>query len=166
DLKCKNRVELAYVHVFRGTKGVKYVQVDKLNRELGSYKNGMYDTLAVRGKDITLTIDMALQEYGESLMINKRGGIVALDPKTGEILALVNAPNFDPAILVGRERSKNFTALFQDSISKPLIDRSLQGQYVPGSTFKIITALVGLQESVVDEHTGFTCNHGFTYGGG
>lgn len=166
DLIGKNGVEKAYEEVLKGTKGIKRIQRDKHNRELGSYKDGMYDTLAVRGKDITLTIDMALQEYGESLMINKRGGIVAIDPKTGEILTLVNAPNYNPAILIGRERSKNFTKLLQDSISKPLIDRSLQAQYVPGSTFKIITALIGLQEGVVDEHTAFACNKGFSYGRG
>ncbi len=164
DLKGKNGVELAYEHVLRGTKGVKYVQVDKLNRELGSYKNGMYDTLAVRGKDITLTIDIALQEYGESLMVNKRGGIVALDPKTGEILALVSAPSYDPALLVGRERSKNYNMLLRDTISRPLFDRGLLAQYVPGSTFKIVTALVGLQEGVIDPQTTFVCRHGFSYG--
>lgn len=166
DLKGKNGVELAYEDILKGTKGIKRIQRDKLNRELGSYKNGMYDTLAVRGKDITLTLDMELQEYGESLMMNKRGGIVALDPKTGEILALVSAPSYDPSILVGRERSKNYTKLLRDTLAKPLYDRGLLAEYVPGSTFKIVTALVGLQEGVVDEDTGFTCNHGFTYGPG
>lgn len=166
DLKGKNGVELAYEDVLRGTKGIKRIQRDKLNRELGPYKEGIYDTLAVRGKDITLTIDLKLQEYGESLMVNKRGGIVALDPKTGEILALVSAPSFDPAILVGRERSKNFTQLYNDTINIPLFDRGLMGEYVPGSTFKIVTALVGLQERVIDPHTTFACSHGFSYGRG
>src|SRR5690606_9317600 len=164
DLKGKNGAELAYENVLRGTKGVKYIQVDKLNRELGSYKDGIYDTLAVRGKDITLTIDIALQEYGESLMVNKRGGIVALDPKTGEILALVSAPTYDPALLVGRERSKNYNMLLKDTISRPLFDRGLLAQYVSGSTFKIVTALIGLQEGAVDEKTSFVCRHGFSYG--
>ncbi len=166
DLKGKNAVELAYEDILRGTKGIKRVQRDKLNRELGPYKDGIYDTLAIRGKDITLTLDMILQEYGESLMVNKRGGIVALDPKTGEILALVSAPSYDPSSLVGRERSKNYTKLLRDTLAKPLFDRGLLAEYVPGSTFKIITALVGLQEEVVDEKSTFTCNHGFTYGGG
>jgi len=164
DLKGKNGVELAYEEVLRGTKGIKRIQRDKLNRELGPYKDGIYDTLAVKGKDITLTIDLKLQEYGESLMVNKRGGIVALDPKTGEILALVSAPSFDPSILVGRERSKNFTQLYNDTINLPLFDRGLMGEYVPGSTFKIVTALVGLQEGVINPHTTFACNHGFSYG--
>lgn len=166
DLKGKNGVELAYEHILRGTKGIKRVQRDKFNRELGSYKDGIYDTLAIRGKDITLTIDLDLQEYGESLMINKRGGIVAIDPKTGEILALVNAPSFDPSILVGRERSKNYTRLLKDTLAKPLFDRGLLAEYVPGSTFKIVTALVGLQEGVVDTLSSFACNHGFVFGGG
>ncbi|HUH51777.1 MAG TPA: penicillin-binding protein 2 [Flavobacterium sp.] len=166
DLKGKNAVELAYEDVLRGTKGIKRVQRDKLNRELGPYKDGIYDTLAIRGKDITLTIDMILQEYGESLMVNKRGGIVALDPNTGEILALVSAPSYDPSSLVGRERSKNYTKLLRDTLAKPLFDRGLLAEYVPGSTFKIVTALVGLQEEVVDQKSTFTCNHGFTYGGG
>lgn len=166
DLKGKNGVELAYEDVLKGTKGIKRVQRDKLNRELGPYKNGIYDTLAIRGRDISLTIDLALQEYGESLMINKRGGIVALDPKTGEILALVSAPSFDPAILVGRERSRNYTNLLYDTLAKPLFDRGLMAEYVPGSPFKIVTALVGLQEGVIDPRTTFVCNHGFTYGRG
>jgi len=166
DLIGKNGVEKAYEHILRGTKGIKRIQVDKHNREITPYRNGIYDTLAVRGKDITLTIDLALQEYGESLMINKRGGIVAIEPKTGEILALVSAPNFDPAILVGRERSKNYTALLKDTIAKPLFDRGLLAEYVPGSTFKIMTALVGLQEQVITPTTTFRCNFGFSFGKG
>jgi penicillin-binding protein 2 len=166
DLKGKNAVELAYEDVLRGTKGIKRIQRDKLNRELGPYKEGIYDTLAIRGKDISLTIDMILQEYGESLMVNKRGGIVALDPKTGEILALVSSPSYDPSSLVGRERSKNYTKLLRDTLAKPLFDRGLLAEYVPGSTFKIITALVGMQEGIVDEKSTFACNHGFSYGPG
>lgn len=164
DLIGKNGVEKSYEEVLRGTKGIKRIQRDKLNRELGSYKEGIYDTLAIRGKDIILTLDIDLQEYGESLMVNKRGGIVALDPKTGEILALISAPNFDPSILIGRERSKNFTELYYDTINRPLFDRGLMGEYVPGSTFKIVTALVGLQEGVIDTRMTFACNHGFSYG--
>jgi len=104
-------VEKQYENVLRGIKGVKYIQKDRFNRDIGSYKNGRFDTLPVRGNDILLTIDGLLQEYGEALMVNKRGGIVALEPTTGEILALVAAPNYDPGLLVGRERSKNFTKL-------------------------------------------------------
>ena len=111
-----------------------------------------------------LTIDAELQQYGEDLMINKRGGIVALEPKTGEILALVAAPNYDPALLVGRERSKNFNALYKDSIAKPLFDRGLQAMYPPGSPFKVINALIGLQEGVVNTSETFTCRMGYYYG--
>jgi penicillin-binding protein 2 len=97
-------------------------------------------------------------------MINKRGGIVAIEPKTGEILALVSAPTFDPALLVGRQRSKNYTALYNDSIAKPLYDRGLQATYPPGSPFKIVTGLIGLQEEVIDEQSTFYCNHGANFG--
>jgi penicillin-binding protein 2 len=99
-------------------------------------------------------------------MINKRGGIVAIEPKTGEILALVTAPSYDPAILVGRQRSKNYTKSIHDSIAKPLYDRGLLAEYPPGSPFKIITGLVALQEGVIDEETSFVCHHGFSYARG
>jgi penicillin-binding protein 2 len=166
DLIGKQGVEESYEEILRGIKGVKYIQKDKFNREIGSFKEGKYDTIAVQGEDINLTIDMELQKYGEELMINKRGGIVAIEPKTGEILALVTAPNYDPAILVGRQRSKNYTMLYRDSIAKPLYDRGLLAEYPPGSPFKILTGLVGLQENVIDTHTTFMCNHGFAYAGG
>jgi penicillin-binding protein 2 len=99
-------------------------------------------------------------------MINKRGGIVAIEPSTGEILALVTAPSYDPAILVGRQRSKNYTLLYRDSIAKPLYDRGLLAEYPPGSPFKILTGLVGLQENVIELNTTFMCNHGFAYAPG
>lgn len=166
DLLGKQGVEESYEIQLRGVKGVKYIQKDKFNREIGSYKNGMYDTIAVQGEDVTLSIDATLQEYGEQLMINKRGGIVAIEPKTGEILALVTAPSYDPAILVGRQRSRNYTKLFNDSIAKPLYDRGLLAEYPPGSPFKILTALIGLQEGVIDEQTSFVCHHGFSYARG
>lgn len=166
DLIGKQGVEESYETILRGIKGVKYIQKDKYNREIGSYKGGKFDTIAVQGEDINLTIDMELQKYGEELMINKRGGIVAIEPSTGEILALVTAPSYDPAILVGRQRSKNYTKLYNDSISKPLYDRGLLGEFPPGSPFKILTGLVGLQEGVVDEKTTFMCNHGFSYARG
>ncbi len=166
DLIGKQGVEESYEEILRGIKGVKYIQKDKFNREIGSFKEGKYDTIAVQGEDINLTIDMELQKYGEELMINKRGGIVAIEPKTGEILALVTAPNYDPAILVGRQRSKNYTMLYRDSIAKPLYDRGLLAEYPPGSPFKILTGLVGLQENVIDTQSRFICNHGFAYAPG
>ncbi len=166
DLIGKQGVEENYETILRGIKGVKYIQKDKYNREIGSYKNGKYDTISVPGEDITLTIDAEIQKYGEQLMINKRGGIVAIEPKTGEILALITAPSYDPAILVGRQRSKNYTLLYHDSIAKPLYDRGLLAEYAPGSPFKIMTGLVGLQEKVIDEYTTFICNNGFAYAPG
>ncbi|MDM1362647.1 penicillin-binding protein 2 [Myroides marinus] len=159
-------IEQEYEEILRGTKGVKYIQRDRFNREIGSFKEGIYDTIAQKGEDITLTIDTELQEYGELLMKNKRGGIVAIEPKTGEILALVNAPSYDPNLLVGRERSKNYTELYRDSLAKPLYNRVLSGEYSPGSPFKLLTGLIGLQEGVIDTHTTFTCNRGFYYGKG
>ena len=166
DLIGRQGVEESYEDFLRGVKGVKYIQKDKYNREIGSYKEGKFDTIAVQGSDINLSIDAELQKYGEELMINKRGGIVAIEPKTGEILALVTAPSYDPAILVGRQRSKNYTTLYKDSIAKPLYDRGLLAEYPPGSPFKILTGLIGLQEKVIDEQTTFMCNHGFSYARG
>ena len=164
DLIGKQGVEQQYEETLRGIKGVKYLLRDKHNKIIGPYKNGQFDTIAQQGKDLTLTIDYELQKYGTELMVNKRGGIVALEPKTGEILALVTAPTYDPALLVGRQRSKNYTALYHDSIAKPLYDRGLQATYPPGSPFKIITGLIGLQEEVIDEQSTFYCNHGANFG--
>ena len=166
DLIGKQGVEESYETQLRGQKGVKYILKDKFNREIGSYKEGKYDTISKQGEDLTLTIDAELQKYGEELMINKWGGIVAIEPKTGEILALVTAPSYNPGILVGRQRSKNYTFLYRDSIAKPLYDRGLLAEYPPGSPFKILTALVGLQEGVIDTETSFVCHHGFSYARG
>lgn len=164
DLIGKQGVEEYYEEILRGQKGVKYIQKDKFNREIGSYKDGKFDTIAKQGKDITLTIDAELQKYGEELMVNKWGGIVAIEPKTGEILALVSAPSYDPAILVGRQRSRNYTSLYHDSIAKPLYDRGLLAEYTPGSPFKILTGLIALQEGAINDSTTFFCRHGFRYG--
>ena len=141
ELIGKQGVELQYEDVLRGVKGVKYIQKDRFNRDIGPFNNGIFDTLPQKGKDLQLTIDSELQKYGEKLMVNKRGGIVAIEPKTGEILSLVTAPNYDPGLLVGRERSENFTRLWYDTIAKPLFDRGLQGEYPPGSPFKTLTGI-------------------------
>src|SRR6187402_490845 len=166
DLIGRQGVEESYEEILRGIKGVKYFQKDKFNREIGSYKDGKYDTIAVQGEDINLTIASEIQKYGEQLMINKRGGIVAIEPSTGEILALVTAPSYDPGILVGRQKSKNYTKLYHDSIAKPLYDRGLLAEYPPGSPFKILTGLVALQEGVIDENFSVSCHHGFSYARG
>ncbi len=159
-------IEKQYEEVLRGQKGVKFIQKNRFNKEIGTYKNGIYDTLPVPGKDITLTLDMDLQMYVERLMINKRGGIVAIEPSSGEILTLVSTPSYDPAMLVGRKRSKNSVLLFNDTVKKPMLDRGLQAQYPPGSPFKIINALIALQEEVITPETAFYCYHGFRYGRG
>lgn len=166
DLIGKTGIEKQYEKILRGIKGVKYLLRDKHNKVIGPYKEGKFDTISQQGKDLFLTIDGDLQQYGTELMINKRGGIVAIEPSSGEILALVSAPTYDPALLVGRKRSANYTKLYYDSIAKPLYDRGLQAQYPPGSPFKIITGLIGLQEEVIDENTSFVCHHGFYYGRG
>lgn len=166
DLIGKQGVEESYESVLRGVKGVKYIQKDKFNRDIGSYKEGKFDTIAVQGEDIYLSIDSELQKYGEELMINKRGGIVAIEPSTGEILALVTAPSYDPALLVGRARSRNYVKLYNDSIAKPLYDRGLLAEYPPGSPFKILTGLIALEEEVINQETSFVCNHGFSYARG
>ena len=166
DLIGSQGVELQYEEVLRGVKGVKYIQKDRFNRDIGPYKDGKFDTLPDRGKDITLTLDATLQQYGEELMTNKRGGIVALEPATGEILALISAPSYDPGLLVGRERSKNFNKLWYDTIAKPLFDRGLSGEYPPGSPFKTLTALIGLQEDVINTKETIYCNGGYAYGRG
>ncbi|PZD79620.1 penicillin-binding protein 2 [Mesonia sp. K7] len=160
----RSGVEKQYEEVLRGIKGVKYIQKDNFNREIGPYKSGTLDTLPVRGKDITLTLDARLQAYAEKLMQGKRGGIVAIEPQTGEILSLVTAPYYDPALLVGRKRSKNFTRLWYDTISKPLFNRPLQAMYPPGSPFKALTGLVALEEGVINTSDKVDCHHGFYYG--
>lgn len=159
-------VEKSYEETLRGVKGVKFIQRDRFNREIGPFKNGIYDTLPISGNDLTLTIDAVLQKYGEALMANKRGGIVAIEPATGEILAMVSTPTYDPNLMVGRDRSKNFTKFYLDSINKPLLDRGLQAQYPPGSPFKVISALAALQENVITTESSIQCFGGYKYGSG
>ncbi|MFD1315467.1 penicillin-binding protein 2 [Namhaeicola litoreus] len=157
-------IEKEYEELLRGKKGVQYVQKNRFNNEIGAYKNGIYDTLPVPGQDLTLSLDIALQSYVDKLMQNKRGGVVAIEPSSGEILTLATYPTYNPDMLVGRERSKNTVRLFNDTISKPMLDRSLQAQYPPGSPFKILNGLIGLQENVITEETAFYCHHGYRYG--
>ncbi|APG61069.1 penicillin-binding protein 2 [Christiangramia salexigens] len=166
DLIGRAGIESQYEELLRGVKGVKYIQKDRFNRDIGPYKEGIYDTLPEKGKDISLTVDATLQAYGRDLMKNKRGGIVAIEPETGEILTLITAPTYDPSKLVGRKRSKNFTELYYDTIARPLYDRGLLAEYPPGSPFKTLNALIGLQEGVVDTDDRFACNHGYAYGRG
>jgi penicillin-binding protein 2 len=160
----KSGIEEAYEKELRGRRGVKIFMVDVYSRIKGSYADGNFDTLAVQGKDITSSIDINLQEYGELLMQNKKGSIVAIEPKTGEVLALVSAPNYDPALLVGRIRSDNFARLSADTL-KPLFNRALMASYPPGSTFKPINGLIALQEQVITPNTLFGCDRGYLFVG-
>ena len=165
ELIGKDGIEKQYEQYLRGRKGKKYFKRNNLNKVTGSYKNGEQDTLAENGKDLTLTLDIELQQYAQKLMKGKRGGIVAIEPSSGEILALVTAPTYNPNMLVGRKRSKNSVLLFNDTISRPAYDRGLLAAYPPGSPFKMMNALIGLQEGVINKNTGVYCNGGYRYGG-
>ena len=152
----KSGIEKYYENELRGKKGIKVVLVDVHNLEKGSYRDGIYDTLPIPGRDIQLGIDAELQAYGEHLMQNKIGSIVALDPKTGQILALVTSPTYDPNLLVGRVRGKNYSAMLQDTL-KPLVNRAISGTYPPGSTFKMVNGLIALQSNSISPRTKFIC---------
>ena len=160
----KSGIEESYEEELRGTRGVKIFLVDVYSRIKGSYADGRMDTVAVQGSDIITGIDMDLQEYGERLMQNKTGSIVAIEPKTGEVLALVSSPNYDPGLLVGRIRSENYAKLNADTML-PLFNRALMASYPPGSTFKPINGLIGLQEKVITPSTLFGCNNGYLFVG-
>ena len=163
ELIGRQGIEKSYEKKLRGLKGVSYFEKDNFNRTTGSYKEGIYDTLLKPAKNINLTIDSNLQIYGDSLMINKFGSIIAIEPESGEILSLINAPSFDPNLLIGRERSTNYLKLKNDTIGKPLFDRGLQGMYPHGSTFKLINGLIALQEDVITPSTKILCNAGHFY---
>ena len=157
-------IEKAYEDKLKGIKGQKLLLKDVHNNIKGSFQNGKFDTKSIPGKNLIATIDIHLQNYGEKLMQNKRGSIVALEPSSGEILCLVSAPNYSPNLLVGRKRSENYRTLNSDSANKPLFNRAVLAQYPPGSTFKLINALIGLQEQVISPSTHFNCEEGFVYG--
>jgi len=159
-------IEKAYEDVLRGRKGFQFFQKDRFNRIIGSYEEGSFDTTPEAANNLTLTIDAELQSYGASLMQNKRGGIVAIEPSSGEVLALVTAPSYDPNLLLGSGRSENFRALVNDTLAKPLFDRGLQAEYSPGSPFKTLNALIALQENVISPSTQFSCNQGHFYARG
>ncbi|MGP1992232.1 peptidoglycan D,D-transpeptidase FtsI family protein [Zobellia laminariae] len=164
ELTGRTGVEKVYEDILRGRKGVQYIQKDRFNRDIGPYKNGTLDTLPEQGFEINITIDKELQEYGERLMVGKWGGIVAIEPATGEILSMISGPTYDPSLLVGRKRSANYSKLHYDSISKPTFDRSISFEKSPGSPFKAINALIALQEGAITPSTSFTCHHGFFIG--
>ncbi len=152
-----NGLERTYEKELRGIKGMKIRMVDVHNRDVGSFEKGAYDTAAVMGSDLYTGIDLDLQEYGEQLLANKKGSAIAIEPQTGEILCFISSPTYDPNLLVGRVRSKNFAQLNNDSITKPLYNRAIMGLYPPGSTFKMAVDLVGLQMGVITPNTYFSC---------
>jgi len=167
DMIGKSGIEKAYEKVLRGEKGLKYIQKDIRLRDVGAYKNGALDVEKVTGKDVTLTIDYDLQRIAEEMLINKHGAIVAIDPSNGEILTLATGPDIDPNLFTGPEKTKNLYRLSKDTLyeNKPTFDRSIQAAYPPGSTFKLLTALAGMQMGVMDENTIFPCGGGFYYKG-
>jgi len=150
-------MERFYENELRGKKGVKYKMVNVKGVDKGHFKNGEYDTLSLAGNNITSTIDLELQLYGEMLMNGKRGSVVAIEPATGEILAMISAPYYDPNILTGADFSKNYQTLNKDQ-SKPLFNRPIMATYPPGSIFKIVQSLIGLQEGILKPEATFTCN--------
>jgi penicillin-binding protein 2 len=150
-------LEKSYETELRGGKGLRVVMVDVHNREKGSFRNGEYDTVAVGGKNLTTTIDAELQAYAELLLQNKKGSVVAIEPATGEILILATTPSYDPNLLVGRERAGNYKKLVQDTL-KPLFNRALMASYPPGSTFKLLNALIGQQEGILNNDSRIGCS--------
>ena len=159
----KQGIESYYEDNLKGVKGKRYFQKDRFNRIIGPYDDSKQDISPKKADNLTLTIDIKLQEYAESLLKNKKGGIVAIEPSSGEILTLVSAPTYQSNQFIGQDRGANFQKLLKDTINKPLFDRALQAQYSPGSPMKILNALIGLQEGVIDEKTTFTCNAGHYY---
>lgn len=150
-------MERFYEDDLRGEKGVKYKMVNVRGVDKGPFKEGEYDTASVAGKNITSTIDMELQKYGEFLMGGKKGSVVAIEPKTGEILAMISAPYYDPNNLTGSEFSKTYKSLNSNE-NKPLFNRPIMATYPPGSIFKIVQSLIGLQEGILTPETTFACN--------
>lgn len=156
-------IESAYEDVLRGEKGVKVNEIDTYGVVKGSYRNGMYDSLPVPGKSIVCTIDARLQELAEELMAGKVGSVVAIEPSTGEILLMVSSPTYDPDELVGKNLRTNYSKLLKDP-HRPLYNRAVSSHYPPGSTFKLVQGLIGLQEGVLTPETRYPCHGGYVYG--
>ena len=157
-------IERSYEEQLRGEKSVQILLRDAHGRVQGNYQDGKFDRRPVAGKNLTLSIDIKLQELGERLLEGKIGSIVAIEPSTGEVLCMVSSPTYDPRIMVGRQRGKNHLALSRD-VWKPLLNRAIMGQYPPGSTFKTTQGLTYMTEGIIDEHTLYPCARGFNYRG-
>ena len=156
-------IEKSYEELLRGQRGVQNLMVDALNRPKGNYANGKYDTVAVSGEHMISSLDKELQKFGEQLMHNKIGSIVAIEPSTGEILSFVSSPAYDPNSMVGRKRGNNYMTLLNDKY-KPMFVRPIQAEYPPGSIFKVVNALVAQQFRLINENTYFFCPGGYRYG--
>lgn len=157
-------VERSYEKHLRGKKGTEVLLRDAHGRIQGRYKKGALDIKPSPGKDLTLSLDIQLQMFGEQLMQGKLGSIVAIEPETGEILCLVSSPSFDPSIMVGRKRGESHRDLQKDP-TKPLFNRALMAAYPPASTFKTAQGAIFLQEGIVDLNTTFPCYRGFVVPG-
>lgn len=160
----KQGIERSYEKELRGEKGVQILLRDAHGRIKGKYNKGAYDRKPVAGKDLKLTIDIKLQALGERLLEGKIGSIVAIEPATGEVLCMVSSPTYDPKLMAGRMRGKHHHNLAMN-VWKPLLNRSIMGQYPPGSTFKTSQALTYMTEGIINPHTAFSCHHGFSYKG-
>ncbi|KXK37776.1 MAG: peptidoglycan glycosyltransferase [Bacteroidetes bacterium OLB9] len=162
DFIGKTGIEIAYESALAGKKGVKYILLDNLGRQVESYDNGRLDSMAIPGEDIKISIDIDLQAYADSLMMNKKGGLVAIEPSTGEILAMVSAPSYDPNLLsLDENRSEAMMQLLFDTINRPLNNRAVTNKYPPGSIFKPILSLIALQKGVTWEQRSIPCMGGF-----
>jgi len=157
-------VEKSYEKHLRGIKGEEILIRDAHGRIKGRFDNGNQDIAPVSGRDLKLSLDIKLQEYAESLMVGKRGAVVAIEPKTGEILCMVSSPTYDPRLLVGRQRGENYAKLVKDQ-AHPLYDRSISASYPPGSTFKPTQGLILLEEGIIVPSTPYPCYHGYINGG-
>lgn len=157
-------LEKTYENYLKGKKGVQYRYVDVHNREVGRYKDGAFDSLPIPGEDLHLGLDIELQVYAEQLMAHKRGSVVAIEPQTGEILAMVSAPSYDPSLLVGNVRGRHYKALQKDPL-KPLFHRPLQATYPPGSIVKSLQALIGQELGLIGPETRFPCGGGYAIAG-
>ena len=164
DFIGKLGIERYYEKQLRGEKGVQILLRDAHGRIKGKYQDGKYDSRPVAGKDLTLSIDIKLQALGERLLEGKIGSIVAIEPATGEVLCMVSSPTYDPRLMVGRQRGKNHRML-SANVWKPLLNRSIMGQYPPGSTFKTSQALTYMTEGIISPGTAFSCAHGFSFKG-
>ena len=159
----KSGLERAYERYLRGVDGVKILERDRHGAIKGSYMDGMFDTLPIPGKRITSTIDLRLQAFAEELMAGKMGAVVAIEPATGEILVMASSPTFDPNGMVGSQRGNNYMKMLNDP-KKPMFNRAVQSRYPPGSTFKLVQGLIGLQEGVLTPANAYPCHNGYSYG--